>query len=303
MRLNKKVAPYLFISPFYILFFIFGAFPIIFSLYLSFQSWDGISPMQYVGVDNYRFVLTDPWFWKSIYNTCVIFIQTTVPQHVLALFFAFVLAYGLVKCKEFFRASYFLPYITSSVAVALLFMTIFGEQFGIVNAALKFLTGFAPFKALFGLFDIDVPVRWINSERWLKPTIAALVTWKYTGWNLIIYYAGLQKIPQSLYEAAKVDGATTRQIFFKITLPLLKPIIFFGITMSIIGNLQLFDEPMMITGGKGGPNMAGLTTAMYLYKTGFEWTEFGTGSAIAYILCCIIILFSYINHRFFRSKM
>ncbi len=303
MKLNKKVAPYLFISPFFILFAIFGAFPILYSLYLSFQRWDGVSPMRFTGIENYTFVLTDPWFWKSVYNTLDIFVKTTVPQHVIALIFAFVLALGVVKFKEFFRSSYFLPYITSSVAVSLLFMVIFGEQFGIVNAILKNMARLAPFQVLFNFFKIDLPIRWLNSERWLNLTIANLVTWKYTGFNIIIYYAGLKKIPVSLYEAARVDGASIRQMFFKITLPLLRPIMFFAITMSIIGNLQIFAEPMVITGGEAGPNMSGMTTAMYLYKTGFEWSEFGTGSAVAYILCIFIIILSFINSRFFKSKV
>ncbi|HLV08717.1 MAG TPA: sugar ABC transporter permease [Halanaerobiales bacterium] len=301
MRLNKKIAPYVFISPFYILFFIFGAFPILFSLYLSFHKWDGIREMEYVGVENYTFTLTDPWFWASVRNTVDIFLKTTIPQHLIALLFAFVLAAGVVKFREFFRTVFFMPYITSAVAVTIIFGIVFGQQYGIVNAIIRSLQNIIPFSNIFNLFDMTYPVRWTGSERWINWTIANLVTWQFTGFNIIIYYAGLKKIPTNVYEAARIDGATTMQTFFKITLPLLRPIIFFAVTMSIIGNLQLFDQPMVLVGGQG-PNLSGMTTAVYLYRTGFEWNEFGTGSAIAYILCSFIILLSYLNNRFFNTK-
>ena len=303
MRLNKKVAPYIFISPFYILFLIFGLFPLVFSFILSFFLWDGMSPMEFVGIENYKYVLTDSWFWKSVFNTLVIFVLTTVPQHVISLFLAFVLNSGIIKLKGFFRNSYFLPYITSSVAVALIFGTLFGVQYGILNAFLRYLANFAPFKWLFNTINLQLPIRWLGDPAWIKPSIALLVTWKFTGWNMIIYYAGLQKIPETIYEAAKVDGANLRQIFFKITLPLLKPIIFFAITMSIIGNLQLFDEPMVLVGSSGGARQAGLTTAVYLYNTGFSYLDFGAGTAMAYILCSIIILFTLINKKFFKRDI
>ncbi|WP_018247648.1 carbohydrate ABC transporter permease [Orenia marismortui] len=301
MRLSKKVAPYIFVSPFFILFAIFGVFPILYSFFLSFHTWDGMSAMEFVGLGNYKYVLTDPWFWKSIYNTLVIFMLTTIPQHVIALFLAFMLHKGTVKFKEFFRSAYFLPYITSSVAIAMVFGLLYGEHFGILNAFLKSLATFGPIDWLFNLIGLELPIRWLGSAKWVKPAIALLVTWKFTGWNMIIYYAGLQKIPDSLYEAAEVDGASTRQKFFNITLPLLKPIIFFGVTMSIIGNLQLFAEPMLLVGGSGGPNQAGLTTAVYLYQTGFEYLDFGAGSAMAYILCFLIVGLSLLNNKFFRD--
>lgn len=301
MKLDKKIAPYVFISPFYILFLIFGAFPILFSLYLSFHKWDGIRPMEFVGLENYTFTFSDSWFWSSVYNTVDIFLKTTIPQHIIALLFAFVLAAGLVKFREFFRTVFFMPYITAPVAITIIFGVIFGQQYGIINAIIRSIQSITPITNILSFFDLTYPVRWTGSERWVNWTIANLVTWQFVGFNIIIYYAGLKKIPTSLYEAARVDGATTRQTFFKITLPLLRPIIFFAVTMSIIGNLQLFDQPMVLVGGRG-PGLSGMTTAVYLYQTGFQWSDFGTGSAIAYILCFFIILLSYINNRFFKPK-
>lgn len=302
MRLSKKIAPYVFISPFFILFFIFGAFPIIYSFFLSFHIWDGISPQEFVGIENYIFVLTDPWFWQSIWNSIVIFVLTTIPQHVMALFLAFVLNSKMVKFKNVFRSSYFLPYITSSVAVAMIFGMLYGEHYGFLNMILKYLANFPSIDALFDMINLQIPIRWLGEEAWIKPSIALMVTWQFTGWNMIIYYAGLQNIPENLYEAAKVDGANMRQVFFRITLPMLKPVIFFGITLSIIGNLQLFQQPYILTGGTGGVGRAGLTTALYLYRTGFNWNMFGVGSAMAYILCLLIIALSLINHRLFKSR-
>ncbi|HKL43457.1 MAG: sugar ABC transporter permease [Halanaerobiales bacterium] len=302
MRISKKLAPYIFISPFFILFFIFGAFPILYSFFLSFQIWDGIGPQEFVGIENYIFVLTDPWFWQSIWNSIVIFVLTTIPQHVIALFLAFVLNSKMVKFKDLFRSSYFLPYITSAVAVAMIFSMLYGEHFGILNTILKHLDNLPLIGTLFDFININPPIRWLGEEAWIKPSIALMVTWQFTGWNMIIYYAGLQNIPENLYEAAEVDGANMKQVFFKITLPMLRPVIFFGVTLSIIGNLQLFQQPYILTGGTGGVGRAGLTTALYLYRTGFNWNMFGVGSAMAYILCLFIIALSLINRKIFQER-
>lgn len=302
LKLNKNNAPYVFISPFYILFGIFGLFPIVFSFYLSFHLWDGISTMEFVGFENYTYVLSDPIFWQSIYNTFMIFVLTTIPQHAIALVLAFIINSGRIKMKEFFRSAYFIPYITSAVAVAMIFGILFGKQYGIINSFIKFMNNYLPLKAIIEGMGIKYPIGWLTDSKLIRPSLALLLTWKYTGWNMIIYYAGLQKIPDSLYEAARVDGANLRQIFFKITLPLLKPIMFFAVTMSVIGNLQLFAEPMVMLGLSGGAGRAGLTTAVYLYKTAFEYLDFGAGSAMAYILCLFIIVLSLINNKFFRTE-
>lgn len=301
-KLSKKSAPYVFISPFYILFGIFGIFPILFSFFLSFHLWDGISEMQFVGFENYIYVLQDTIFWQSVYNTMSIFVLTTIPQHVIAIVFAFILNSARIRFKEFFRNAYFIPYITSAVAVAMIFGILYGKQYGVFNAIIKQLNTVLPMKEMIEGLGFTYPIGWINDSRLIRPSLALLLTWKFTGWNMIIYYAGLQKIPDSLYEAARVDGASLPQIFFNITLPLLKPIMFFAVTMSIIGNLQLFTEPMVMLGLSGGAGRAGLTTAVYLYKTAFEYLDFGAGSAMAYILCLFIIVLSYINNKFFRRE-
>lgn len=302
-RLSKKAAPYVFISPFFIFFAIFGAFPIFFSLFLSFFNWDGINQMQFVGLENYAFVLTDSWFWQSIYNTLVIGIMTTIPQHIIAILLAFILAKGTVKFKEFFRTAYFLPYVTIPVAIALVFGTLYGSPFGILNVIIGSMLNWPIIGGILESLGFEFPVRWLSDPSFIRPSVAAVVTWRNTGWNMIIYYAGLQQIPEALYEAAEVDGASLSQSFFKITLPLLKPVMFFAMLMSIIGNLMLFDEPMILLDQMGGTGRAGLTTAMYLYRTGFGWREFGTGSAMAYILCFFIVVASVIFNKYFDREI
>jgi len=301
LRLSKNVAPYVFISPFFILFLIFGLFPILYSFFLSFNSWDGIGQMSFVGLDNYAYILTDDWFWDSVKSTIIIFALTTIPQHVFALTLAFILNSTYVKLKDFFRTSYFLPYITSAVAIAIIFDVLLGHRSGLLNALLIWANQLPPVEFLFQTFNFDLPARWLGEPRLIRFSIAGLLTWRFTGWNMLIYFAGLQTIPKSLYEAARVDGASIRQVFTKITLPLLKPVIFFGVTMSIIGNLQLFEEPFVLVGADGGTGRAGMTTAMYLFRTGFHWRQFGEGSAMAYVLCVFIIILSLVNKKLFSG--
>lgn len=279
------LAPYLMISPFYILFIVFGLFPILFSLYLAFHAWDGLGPMEYVGLRNFRNLLTDdPDFWKSVGNTFAIWFLSTVPQLFLALVVAFLLNAAFVRFKDFYRAVYFLPNITSIVAVAIIFGSFFGSQFGLINGVLQAL----------GLPRIE----WINDPFWVKAAVSLMVIWRWTGYNAIIYLAGLQGIPHDLYEAATIDGASRKQQFFSITLPLLKPIILFTVILSTIGGMQLFTEPLILVGNTGGATKGGLTLVLYLYNQAFGNQLFGYASAIAWMLFIIIGAFSFLNWKF-----
>ncbi|MDQ0916961.1 carbohydrate ABC transporter permease [Paenibacillus sp. V4I5] len=283
--LKTYLAPYLMISPFYILFIVFGLFPILFSLYLAFHSWDGLGPMEFVGLRNFRNLLTDdPDFWKSVGNTFVIWFFSTLPQLFLALVVAFLLNAAFVRFKDFYRAVYFLPNITSIVAVAIIFGSFFGSQFGLIN----------------GLFQVvGLPrIEWINDPFWVKVAVSLMVIWRWTGYNAIIYLAGLQSIPHDLYEAATIDGANRKQQFFSITLPLLKPIILFTVILSTIGGMQLFTEPLILVGNTGGATKGGLTLVLYLYNQAFGNQLFGYASAIAWMLFLIIGVFSFLNWKF-----
>lgn len=278
---NKVI--YLFISPFYILFAVFGLFPILFSFYLAFHKWGGIGEMEFVGLDQFRYLLTDGEFWKSIMNTLEIWIYSTIPMLCFALIIAFLLNAAFLRYKTFYRIIYFLPNVTSIVAVAIIFGTLFGNKYGFLNYILTSI----------GL----QPIEWLISPFWLKISIAAMIIWRWTGYNAIIYLAGLQSIPSELYEAAKIDGANTSQTFFRITVPLLRPFILFTVLTSTIGGMQIFTEPQILTGNTGGPGGAGMTIVLYLYQQAFIKNLFGYGSAVAWGLFVIIALFSFINWK------
>lgn len=299
---RRRVAPYVFISPFFILFFIFGLFPILFSLWLSFHRWDVISPMEWVGLENYMYLLKDDWFWQSISNTIKLGLMSSIPQHILALILAFILNSQLVKFSKVYRTAYFMPYITSTVAVALVFQIIFGTRYGVMNYLLTPLRDYNWFQQLLTWLDLTFPIEWLGRVHTIKPTLAMLTIWRWTGWNMVLYLAGLQSIPHEIYESAKVDGASNWDLFWRISLPLLRPMMTFAVTMSVIGSMQAFDEPMVILGTGGGVGRAGKTTVLYLYQTSFEWMDFGTGAAMSYLLFFLIIVFSVINFRFFRRK-
>ena len=295
---QRRYAPYIFISPFFILFFIFGLFPIIFSVYLSFQRWDpvqGLGAMRFVGIENYQFLFTDPWFWQSVYNTFWLAIVSGVPQHLVAIPLAFALIVLLPRARNLFSGMVFVPYIASTVAVALVFGTFFGFQYGLMNAFLEYLATASWSAWLFGGLQSVLPINWLGKAPYVKPTIAVLVFWKFFGFNTVLYSSGFASIPSEYYEAAKVDGANTWQQFWHISMPLVRPIAFFAITLSIIGNLQMFDEPFILTGGEGGPARSGMTVVLYLYRTGFNWSDMGTAAAMSWVLFFIIGIFTAIQ--------
>jgi cellobiose transport system permease protein len=290
-EVRKNWVAYLFISPFYILFAIFGLFPILFSFYLSFTSWTGNGPIIFRGLRNYTELFHSDLFWISLSNTIVIWVGAHVPMLLIALILAFILNSGLVRFPNFFKTIYFTPMVTSSVAVAFVFMTLYGERFGLINYALK---------------TIGLPVInwWGGTGFWIKPAIIILFIWRWTGWNMVIYLAGLQGIDSSLYDAAKVDGASYPQLLRYIVLPLLKPVILFSLILSFVGGITIFDEPYLLTWMRplGGTNYAGLTLSYYLYHEGFTRGHLGYASALAYVICTIIIVLSAINMKFFRTR-
>jgi len=145
-------------------------------------------------------------------------------------------------------------------------------------------------------------IDWLNQPETIKPIIAFVVFWRFVGFNVILYVAAMQSIPRDLYEAARLDGAGSWRVFWHITLPQLKPMMYFAVTLTLIGGLQLFEEPFILTGGKGGIEYAGMTTAIYMYRTAFEFSDFGLASSISWILFAVILVLTVINHRLFRSK-
>ena len=292
LRLSPRWAPYVFISPFLILFAVFGVFPLGFSLWLAFQSWEptsGLEAMQWVGLENFSFALGDAWFWKALGNTFWLAVASGVPQHLVAIPLAAFIHASFTRLRDGVVAAYFVPYITSTVAIAILFSALFSTDYGMINAALA------------QAFGLD-PVDWLGRPETVKPAIAAIVFWRYVGFNVVLYLAALQTIPKDLYEAAAMDGASRWQQFRHITLPGLRPMIFFGVTLSVIGGLQLFEEPFILTGGRGGPDQAGMTSAVYLYRMAFDFNDFGGASAMAWILFAVVALLTWVTHRALRPR-
>ena len=290
-RLTPQWAPYVLLSPFVVLFLVFGMFPLAFSLYLAFQSWEptaGLGAMQFVGLENFAFALQDEWFWKSLRNTAWLALASGVPQHLVAIPLAVFIHSRFKRLRNAVVGAYFLPYITSTVAIAILFSSLFSTDYGVINAALR---------SVFGLPTID----WLGTPEHIKPAIALLVFWRYVGFNVVLYLAALQTIPKDLYEAATIDGAGWAQQFFHITLPSLKPMIYFGVTLSVIGGLQLFEEPFILTGGRGGSDQAGMTTAIYLYRMAFDFNDFGAASAMSWLLFVLVVLLTALTHRAFKA--
>ena len=301
LRLSPEWTPYVLLSPFVILFLVFGVFPLAFSLYLAFQSWEptsGLASMHFVGIDNYLFALRDEWFWKSLKNTAWLALASGVPQHLIAIPLAYFIHSSFKRLRNGVVGAYFMPYITSTVAIAILFSSLFSTDFGLINVGIKAL---AQVPGL-GWFLPSNPVDWLGDPDHIKPAIAMIVFWRYVGFNVVLYLAALQTIPSDIYEAATMDGAGRLQQFFYITLPSLKPMIFFGVTLSVIGGLQLFEEPFILTGGRGGSDQSGMTTAIYLYRMAFDFNDFGAASAMSWLLFILVALLTWVTNRAFRPR-
>ncbi|TES46492.1 carbohydrate ABC transporter permease [Shouchella lehensis] len=278
-RTRDRISGYLYISPFFLLFGVFGMFPLIFTAYLSFHRWNILGEREFIGFSNYIGLFTnDPLFWKAVGNTFSIWALSTIPQLFVALVLAFILNQAFLKGKSFFRLSIFMPNVTSIVAVAIVFSAIFGTQYGIINYVLS----------LVGL----EPINWKGSYFGTHVAISSMVMWRWVGYNTIIYLAGLQSISKDLYEAATIDGANKIQQFFYITIPMIRPIIIFTVLLSSIGGMQVFTEPLLF--GVGSDSQ-GLTMTLYLYQEAFERFSFGYAAAIAWVLFLIIMIVSLIN--------
>lgn len=274
--ITPKTVPYFFVFPAVAFFLVFTVYPVISSLMLSFQTRQG-SEYVFSGLDNYIRLFQDGLFYKALGNTFLILIIQVPIQLFLAVIIAVALNSQFVKMKSFFRVAFFMPAITALVASSIIFMIMLDENYGLVNYLLS-------------LVGVE-PIAWLSDPFWAKVALMVAITWRWTGYNMVIFLAGLQNIPGSLYEAAEIDGASKVKQFFYITLPQLKPIFVFTFVLSTIGTLQLFDEPYILT--DGGPNNATLTITLYLYENGFQYFDFGYASAIAYVLVLIIGVLSW----------
>jgi multiple sugar transport system permease protein len=301
LRMPPRWAPYVFLAPFVLLFLIFGMFPLSFSLYLAFQTWEptsGLSAMSFVGLDNFVFALQDEWFWKSLKNTAWLALASGVPQHLVAIPLACFIHASFKRLRNGVVGAYFMPYITSTVAIAILFSSLFSTDYGLINGIIAALRELP----LVGWLMPAAAIDWLNNPDALKPAIAMIVFWRYVGFNVVLYLAALQTISLDIMEAARMDGAGRLQQFWHITLPSLMPMIYFGVTLSVIGGLQLFEEPFILTNGRGGTDQAGMTTAIYLYRMAFDFNDFGAASAMSWLLFVLVGLLTWLTNRAFRQR-
>ncbi|WP_053364436.1 sugar ABC transporter permease [Bacillus sp. FJAT-27251] len=266
---------------------VFYFYPMIQALLLSFQSGTGAN-LSYVGLENYARLFKDPTFLTTVKNT-VIYLMVQVPAMILlAIFLSVLLNNKKLKYRGFFRTAIFLPAVTSLVAYSVIFKYLFAQD-GIIN------------QMLMKVSLISAPIEWLTDPFWAKVTIILAITWRWTGYNMIFYLSALQNIDESIYEAAKIDGATPIQTFFKITVPMLKPIILFTSITSTIGTLQLFDEVMNITAG--GPANATMTISQYIYNLSFKYTpDFGYAATVSYAIVIMIVIFSIIQFKVAGDK-
>ncbi|GER69808.1 lactose ABC transporter permease [Weizmannia acidilactici] len=276
---RSKMIPYWFVAPAVILFLCFTIYPIISSLLLSFQKMDG-GRYVFAGFANYIRLFHDSVFLKALYNTFIILIIQVPIMLILALILASALNSQLLKLRGFFRVGFFMPAVTSLVAYSILFSILLQDS-GLIN----------DFLGLFGIHKIP----WLTDPFWAKVSIILALTWRWTGYNMVIYLAAMQNIPEELYEAASLDGAGRIRKFFNITVPQLKPVILFTAIISTISTLQLFDEPYNLT--KGGPANGTMTLGLYIYQNGFKYFDFGYASAIAYVVVIIVGILSYIQMK------
>ncbi|MCB0128738.1 MAG: sugar ABC transporter permease [Caldilineaceae bacterium] len=281
MRGREALSFYLFILPWTVgfLFFILG--PIVASLFLSFTSYDIINRPQFIGLENFHELFTDELFWRSLYNTLYI-VLVAVPLGMIVSFAVALLLNQKVRFMAGYRTMYFMPSIVPAVASAALWLYLLQPQWGLINGMLEFV-------------GIPGP-GWLASEIWSKPAIIMLMVWA-SGGTMIIYLAGLQDIPDSLYEAAEIDGANGRQKFRHVTLPLMTPTIFFTLVLGIIGTFQVFDVIFVLTDGMGGPQNSTLVYLIYLYRNGFNFFRMGYASAMAWILFMIILAITIVQFR------
>jgi ABC-type sugar transport system permease subunit len=279
----NKLAPYFFISPFFIIFAIFGLFPIVYSGYISLHEWTGLKTPIFIGLKNYSNLFQDADFQTAVRNTAALFflsVPTTVGG---GLVLAVVLNNKLVRYRSMFRTIFYMPLVVSLIVASQVFNLMLGNPFGLFNEVL----------ARLGLERVN----FLSEPKLTIFVLTLMIIWKYIGNDLVIMLAGLQTIPPELNEAAVVDGATGFQVFRYITLPLMRPIILFDLVLSTIGTFNIFAEPYTLFGVAGGINQSGLTAGLLLYRTSFQFFKFGYGSAMAYIIGIIIFILSLIQLR------
>ena len=291
---DRGISPYLYIAPFFLLFIGFGLFPILYTGYVSLTDRDLLRPgaETYIALANYRELLHDDYFWNSVKNTLVLMAMCSIPQLVLALILAHLLN-SVGRFRTLFRMGVLLPNVTSIVAVALVFGQIFSRDFGVVNWAL-------------GLFGVG-PVHWQAGDWTSRCAIALMVVWRWTGYNALIYLGAMQAIPKEQFEAAAIDRAGTWCQLWHITLPALRPTIAFTALISLIGQMQLFTEPLLFDASPGsvtgGSARQFQTMTLFMYEESFRLGHMGYGASVGWVLVLMTFALAAIGYALTRRSV
>lgn len=277
---------YVFVAPYVIHLLIFFGYPLLFALVLIFHRWDIVTPMEFAGNKNFIRLFGDGLFFQAILNTAL-FLAIHIPlQIIVALFFAELLNKKM-KGRSFFRTAYFLPVVVSGVVITILFQQLFAFDTGFVNGVITALGG--------------ERVPWLVSPQWAMPSIAIMATWKNVGFYIILFLAGLQNIPESLYEVAAIDGAGSWRKWWHITLPMLNPTVVTVVVLSTIGGFSLFIEPYILTGG--GPLNSTLSALLYIYNQAFYFNHMGYAATLGICFALIIFVVVIVQRRLVESEV
>lgn len=278
---NQNFAAWIFIAPAILGTFIFILIPVICSFGLSFTSWDMLNPINFVGFENYKLLLKDGLFYKILLNTIVFALSTSILGVIIPLILAAILN-SKIRGSEFYKTAYFLPFITPMVVVGIVWAWIFDPNIGFLNQVL------------------NIHINWLYDSKFAMPALIIVSVWKLIGYNMIIFLSAFSSVSQSLFEAAKIDGANAYQTFKNVTIPLLSPTIFFVVIITAISSFQVFDLIYLMT--QGGPFDSTNVLVYSIYKNAFEYFNIGKASAIAYVLFVIILVLTLIQWHF-RKKI
>lgn len=281
---TELVAGYMFLAPYIIFVLVFLLHPMIKGLYISFHDWGVFGDPEFIGFANYTKLFADDKFWSSLQHTLYFVLLSTVPLVCLSLLFALALDMPM-RWRNGLRGMFFFPYLLPVSVVATLWRWILQKEYGLLNYYLHRI-------------GIDAPY-WLGDARWAMPSIAITTVWWTIGFNIVIFLAALQDIPQQLQEAARIDGANGAKVFWYITLPLLRPTLLFVVIMQVIASFQIFGQVYVMTGG--GPHGSTRTIVQYLYEQGFRYFKMGYASAIAYILFAIMMFFTLVQWKVMES--
>ncbi|MDR2929757.1 MAG: sugar ABC transporter permease [Propionibacteriaceae bacterium] len=281
----KTLAPYVFVLPFVAIFLAFSVYPMLFTLRLSFTRWHGSGAATWVGFGNYTYLLTNPSFWASMANSGILWLLIVPAQIIVALVVAVLLNSAKTRLRGFYRTAFIVPFVTPLVAIAQIWVVLFDQNYGAINAGLNLL----------GLPNIG----WLTTSAWAKPTLALLFAWKTTGFIIIILLSGLQSINAAVYEAASIDGATPYRQFWQITVPLVRRTMMFAVVLQTLAVFQMFAEPFVVT--QGGPYGSTTTAGYYLYNH-ITRADLGTGAANSFLLIIFVMALSLGFVRLLRAK-